>query len=74
MDISLLEQHGIPLGTQPSRPERAQRERQLRDVELEGQQKLWQWLLLASLGVLACETWLAGRKSKYAPQVAGETT
>ena len=74
MDIGLLEQHGIPLGTQPTRPERQRRECRLRDVELEGQQKLWQWLLLASLCVLACETWLAGRKRTHTPQLVGETT
>lgn len=39
----------------------ARRTRQLRRQELENRQKLWRWLMLAALGVLGIETWLAGR-------------
>ena len=31
--------------------------------ELEGRQKLWRWVLLAALGFVLIETWLAGRLS-----------
>ena len=31
--------------------------------ELEGRQKLWRWVLLAALGIVLVETWLAGRLS-----------
>jgi hypothetical protein len=37
---------------------------QLRDVELEGRQRLWQWLVVAAIAVLIAETWLAGRLSR----------
>jgi hypothetical protein len=33
---------------------------QMRDVELESRQKLWQWLVAGVMGVLIVETWLAG--------------
>lgn len=32
-------------------------------VELEGRQKLWRWALMAALGFVLIETWLAGRLS-----------
>jgi len=35
-------------------------ERQLRDVELESQQRLWRWLLIGVLGLLALETLIGG--------------
>ena len=31
------------------------------NAELEGRQKLWRWLILAVIGILIFETWLAGR-------------
>jgi hypothetical protein len=37
---------------------------QLQDVQLESRQKLWQWLIVAALGILVAETWLAGRATK----------
>jgi hypothetical protein len=37
------------------------RKRQLRSSELEGQQKLWRWLILGALMAVLLETWLAGR-------------
>ena len=44
---------------------------QLRDVELEGRQRLWQWLVVAAIAVLIAETWLAGRLSRgMEPKVA----
>ena len=52
-----LEQHGVHLG---HRAEEEDRRRQLRDLELEGRQKLWRWLVAGALGVLILETWLAG--------------
>ncbi len=34
------------------------------NVELEGRQKLWRWVILAALAFLAVETWLAGRLAR----------
>lgn len=36
-------------------------------VELEGQQKLWRWLLGSAVAVLLLETWLAGRTARGQP-------
>jgi hypothetical protein len=43
---------------------RAIREQHLRDTELEERQKFWRWLLLAALGILVVESWLAGRLTR----------
>lgn len=59
-----FEQLGCRLvGSVDARAE-AERLEQLRDVELEGRQRIWQWLVAAALGLLIAETWLAGRLSQ----------
>ena len=37
-----------------------QKRLRLQAAELEQRQKLWRWLIVAALGVLVAETWLAG--------------
>ena len=61
LDETRLEQFGIPLGEQQTAEQQEQRERQMRDLELESKQKLWQWLISGALVLLIMETWLAGR-------------
>ncbi|MCP5518789.1 MAG: BatA domain-containing protein [Verrucomicrobiales bacterium] len=41
----------------------AAREVQLHRADMENRQKLWRWLVLATLVILVVETWLAGRGS-----------
>lgn len=65
-DVDVLEQLGVKIGEQPGRAEQLARKRQERDRELESHQKLWRLLLLVVLGILAAETWLAGRRSRQA--------
>lgn len=49
-------------GVLPNRSgEMTDRERQMRNQELERQQKLWRWLVLAALVFLFAETWLSKR-------------
>jgi hypothetical protein len=48
------------------------RERQLKIQELEKQQKLWRWLVIAAIALLFIETWLAGRIASK--QSTGEAT
>ena len=51
------------------------RERQLKIQELEKQQKLWRWLVIAAIAVLFVETWLAGRmaaKQSLSPAPASQ--
>jgi hypothetical protein len=38
----------------------------MQNSELENRQKLWRWLIVAALGVLIAETWLAGYLSRPA--------
>ncbi|TWU10149.1 BatA domain-containing protein [Allorhodopirellula heiligendammensis] len=62
-----LERFGIKLGSTPSTAVELASERQLRDLELEGRQRLWQWLLVAALALLGLETLLGGLLSKSRP-------
>ena len=56
-----LEQYGCKLSN-PSKPVMDREQlRQLQNIELEGRQKFWRWLVLAAVGVLIVETMLAGR-------------
>ncbi|WP_435015318.1 BatA domain-containing protein [Tundrisphaera sp. TA3] len=60
LPIETLEQFGCRMAS-PTR-EAAEREsrRQMQNAELEGRQKAWRWLILATIGVLILETGLAG--------------
>lgn len=55
-----LERWGAKLGTRKPSEELVTAERRLRYMELENRQKLWRWLIVAVLGILAVETALAG--------------
>ena len=62
--VEELERWGAKLGSKPASDEVATRERRLRQIELENRQKLWRWLIVAVLGLLAAETALAGVLSR----------
>ncbi|MDF1844602.1 MAG: BatA domain-containing protein [Rubripirellula sp.] len=53
-----LERFGVVLGDNVTTEEALDNQRQLRDRELESEQKLWQWLLVIALVLLAIETLL----------------
>ena len=72
LDETRLEQFGIPLGEQQTAEQQEQRERQMRDLELESKQKLWQWLISGALVLLIMETWLAGRLTAKKETVQGD--
>jgi hypothetical protein len=57
-----LERFGVRLAQLPVNTTlQAAAERQLKVRELERRQQLWRWLIVAVLGCLILETWLAGR-------------
>jgi hypothetical protein len=64
-----LEKLGVPIRVQPlaTAEQLAQKQAQLRSVELESNQKLWRWLIVATLVILIVETWIAARLSRRAP-------
>lgn len=71
MPVETLEQFGCKLykgASQAAASEESRR--QMLNAELEGQQKLWRWVILAALAFLAVETWLAGRLAR--PRRASE--
>ena len=63
LHVETLEQFGCRLANQSQARKLADQEqlRQMQNAELENRQKLWRWLILAAIGVLIVETWLAGR-------------
>jgi hypothetical protein len=71
LDPGELQQLGVRLGRQATRTELAEKRRQMRDVELESRQKLWQWLVAAVLALLIVETWLAGYLTRFTERGAG---
>jgi hypothetical protein len=62
--VEELEQFGARLGFKPVSDELVQRERQMRVAEWENRQKLWRWLIVGVLGLLAAETALAGHLAR----------
>ena len=63
MDVDRFKQFGAPLSSVQSRELAARAERALRDVELEARQGWWQWLIVATIGLVGIETWF----SAFAP-------
>jgi len=52
----------------------AKRNVRLKNAELENRQKLWRWLIVAALGFIVAETWLAGRTARGLPAQPGTKT
>ncbi|SMP78473.1 N-terminal double-transmembrane domain-containing protein [Neorhodopirellula lusitana] len=63
IDISLLERFGINLADWTPKEVKLADERQMRDIELESNQKLWQWLLIGSMMFLGGELLLVRRQT-----------
>jgi hypothetical protein len=64
LPVETLEQLGVRLTGGEAESISAEQRRQMLNAELEGRQKLWRWLILATAGVLIVETWLAGRTGR----------
>jgi hypothetical protein len=64
MDVSILQQFGLGIEKLESETEIQDRLRQMKIEELEGQQRLWKWILVAGLGILLLETFCAGWAAK----------
>jgi hypothetical protein len=60
-----LERLGVPMAREKPDPTvTAAQQARLQSAELESRQKLWRWLIFATLGVVGVETWLAGRTAR----------
>lgn len=62
-----LERFGVSFSPTLSIAQELTNRRQLRDRELESQQRMWQWLLVAALTMLGLETFLGAWLSKPRP-------
>ncbi len=56
-----LKSLGLPLEENDEAEATLEETRQLKSRELESRQGYWQWLIVAAIGILLLETWLAGR-------------
>ncbi len=66
-DIMPLEQitaFNVAVGRHVDAKTEIETQRKLHDVELESRQKLWKLLIVAAVGFLIAETWLAGRTDR----------
>jgi hypothetical protein len=70
MDDEEFERFGVVLGKNLKTEQTLENQRQLRDQELEGRQRMWQWLLLAVLVFLGTETLLGAIWSRRRPSDA----
>jgi Aerotolerance regulator N-terminal/von Willebrand factor type A domain len=61
LQVETIEQLGVRLASHSRQNIDRDQLRQMYNAELEGRQKLWRWLILAVIGILIFETWLAGR-------------
>ncbi len=68
-----LERMGVAFGPLSDGEQTLTQKRQQRDVELENRQRLWQWLLLAALLMLASESWLSGYMDRRQSRVGQES-
>ncbi|RUL87177.1 BatA domain-containing protein [Tautonia sociabilis] len=68
IELAALEQLGVrSAGREADPAAEAEQLRQLMNAELEGRQKLWRWGIVAAIGILIVETWLAGRLARRRP-------
>jgi hypothetical protein len=65
--VETLEQFGCRLASRAPEAVDPEQMRQLRNAELEGRQKIWRGLIVAAIGILIVETWLAGRLARRRP-------
>ncbi len=67
LPVETIEQFGVRLASHSPKTVDPERRRQMYNAELEGRQQLWRWLILAVIGTLILETWIAGRTTERRP-------
>jgi hypothetical protein len=72
LHMETLEQLGARLANHSQKNVDREQLRQMYNAELENRQKLWRWLILAAIGILIVETWLAGRTLSQPRTVVAE--
>lgn len=59
--VEQLEMFSVKVGEQTAASVELAQLREMRDRDIEDQQKVWKWLIVAAILILIVETWLAGR-------------
>src|SRR5262249_2422565 len=74
LQVETLEQFGCRLVNHTAARVDREHLRQMQNAELENRQKLWRWLIIAAIGILIVETYLAGRVTRSRPASAEALT
>jgi hypothetical protein len=69
LPVETLESMGVQIGSLPDAERLASELKKLSEVQMEARQRIWKWLILASLVLLIVESALAGRGSTTAPSL-----
>ena len=74
LDPVLVEKMGVAVGltSQPVIARTEQAIAQSSFSEMESEQKLWRWVIVAALALLLVEIWLGGRLTRPHPATEGE--
>lgn len=64
MPLDQLAALNVQLGLQADQASDIERQRKLQDVEIESRQQLWKWIIVAAIGLLILETWIAGKTDR----------
>ncbi len=71
LHVETIEQFGVRLANHFQKNVDREQLRQMYSAELEGRQKLWRWLILAVIGILILETWVARANRRSSPFISG---
>ncbi len=64
LPLESLERFGVTTGTSETPDQAATRQRKVQDTELERRQSLWQWAIVAVLGLVGLESLFSGLRSR----------
>jgi hypothetical protein len=59
--VEQIELFNVKVGEQQTASSELSQLRDMKDREIEGQQKIWKWLIVVAIVLLIVETWVAGR-------------
>lgn len=74
MAVEQIERLGVQVGLQTTAASEVAQLREIRDQELESQQQIWKWLIVAAIAILIFESFYSGWKSSQSTAKLGAGT
>lgn len=74
MAVEQIERLGVQVGLQTTAASEVAQLREIRDQELESQQQIWKWLIVAAIAILIFESFYSGWKSNQSTAKLGAET